>query len=196
MNKSRWDEILGVAARLFREKGYRATTMEDIARELRVTKPALYYYIDTKHDLLYAICGAAIERLMEGARKIMEEEGTVDEKLHRLITWHVSMFSAHGDVIAVYLAEEGELPEEKRKFIRSLSRDYESFYRKLLEEGIREGRFRGLDVPMAVRAVSGMCNWLSVWFRPDGKYTAEEIADIFWDLFLNGCAAHVENVKG
>lgn len=189
MNKSRWDEILSVAARLFREKGYRATTMEDIASELRVTKPALYYYIDTKHDLLYAICEAAIERLMEGAKKIMEEPGTVEERLRRLIAWHVSMFSAHGDVIAVYLAEESELPEEKRKFIRSLSRDYESFYRELMEEGVREGRFRELDVPMAVRAISGMCNWLSVWFRPRGKYTAEEVADIFCDLFLHGCAA-------
>jgi AcrR family transcriptional regulator len=189
MNKSRWDEILSVAARLFREKGYRATTMEDIASELRVTKPALYYYIDTKHDLLYAICEAAIERLMEGARKIMEEPGTVDERLRRLIAWHVSMFSAHGDVIAVYLAEESELPEDKRKFIRSLSRDYESFYRELMEEGIREGRFRELDVPMAVRAISGMCNWLSVWFRPEGKYAAEEVADIFCDIFLHGCAA-------
>lgn len=189
MNKSRWDEILGVAARLFREKGYRATTIKDIAGELKVTKPALYYYIDTKHDLLYAICEAAIERLMEGAKKIMEEPGTVDEKLHRLIAWHVNMFSAHGDMIAVYLAEESELPEDKRKFVRSLSREYESLYRKLLEEGIKEGKFRELDVPMAVRAISGMCNWLSVWFRPGGKYTAEEIAEIFFDIFHRGCVA-------
>lgn len=189
MNKSRWDEILGVAARLFREKGYRATTMEDIAGALRVTKPALYYYIDNKHDLLYAICEAAIERMMEGAKKIMEETGTVDEKLHRLIAWHVNMFSAHGDMIAVYLAEEGELPEDKRKFVRSLSREYESLYRKLMEEGIKEGKFRELDVPMAVRAISGMCNWLFAWFRPGGEYTAEEIAKIFFDIFHHGCAA-------
>ncbi len=189
MNKARWEEILSVAARLFREKGYRATTMEDIARELRVTKPALYYYIDTKHDLLYAICGAAIERLMEGAKKIMREDGSVEDKLRRLIAWHVNMFSANGDVIAVYLADENELAEDKRKFIRSRSREYESFYRELMERGIEEGRFRELDVPMAVRAISGMCNWLSVWFRPGGKYTAEEIAEIFSDLFLRGCAA-------
>lgn len=187
MNKSRWEEIMAVAARLFREKGYRATTMDDIAAELNVTKPALYYYIDNKHDLLYAICESAIERLMEGAKRIMEEEGSVEEKLQRLIRWHVNMFSTHGDVIAVYLAEEGELPPEKRTFIRGMSREYESYYRRLLEEGIREGKFREVDVPMAVRAISGMCNWLSVWFRPDGKYSADEIAEIFHDLFLWGC---------
>ncbi len=183
---------MSVAARLFREKGYRATTMDDIAAELKVTKPALYYYIDNKHDLLYAICESAIERLMEGAKRIMEEPGDVVEKLRRLLRWHVSMFSAHGDVFAVYLAEEGELPADKRSFIRGLSREYESCYRRLLEEGIREGRFREMDVPMAVRAISGMCNWLSVWFRPDGKYDVDEVADMFFDIFLHGCERREE----
>ena len=188
MNKSRWEEIMAVAARLFREKGYRSTTMEDIATELKVTKPALYYYIDSKLDLLYAICESAVEKLMEGAKEIMQEPGPVEEKLRRLLRWHVSMFSAHRDVIAVYLAEEGELPPEKRSFIRRMSREYETFYRELLEQGIREGRFREVDVPMAVRAISGMCNWLSDWYRPDGKYSVDEIAEIFFDLFMRGCA--------
>jgi AcrR family transcriptional regulator len=187
LNKSRWDEILAVSARLFREKGYRATTMEDIAVELNVTKPALYYYINTKHDLLYAICESAIGRLVEGVRKIMQEPADVEEKMRKLIHWHVNMFSGHGDVIIVYLGEESELPEDKRTFIRSLSREYETIYRQLLEQGIREGRFREMDVPMVVRALSGMCNWLADWYQPDGQYSADEIAEVFYDLILKGC---------
>ncbi|RJP27643.1 MAG: TetR/AcrR family transcriptional regulator [Actinobacteria bacterium] len=187
MNKSRWDEIIAVSARLFREKGYRATTMDDIACELNVTKPALYYYIKTKHDLLYAICKSAIERLMEGMKSIMAEQDDIEEQLRRLISWHVNMFSERGDVITVYLAEESELPEEERGFIRSQSRDYEALYRQLLERGIEEGRFRDLDVPMVVRAISGMCNWLFAWYRQDGASTADEIAEIFFDLMMKGC---------
>jgi AcrR family transcriptional regulator len=187
MNKSRWEEILTVSARLFRSKGYRATTMDDIASELNVTKPALYYYIKTKHDLLYAICESAIERLMEGVRRIMAEPGDTEDKLRRLVFWHVSMFSEHGDVTTVYLAEESELPEDKRNFIRSLSREYETLYRELLEKGIKEGKFRKMDVHMVVRAISGMCNWLFDWYRPDGQATAEDIAGVFYDLILMGC---------
>jgi TetR/AcrR family transcriptional regulator, cholesterol catabolism regulator len=187
MNKSRWDEILAVSARLFREKGYRATTMEDIAAELNVTKPALYYYIKTKHDLLYAICESAIGRLVEGVRKIMEEPTGVEDKLRKLIFWHVNMFSGHGDMIIVYLGEESELPEDKRTFIRSLSREFETMYRQLLDQGIKEDKFRKMDVPMAVRAISGMCNWLVDWYRPDGQFSADEIAEIFYDLILKGC---------
>jgi AcrR family transcriptional regulator len=187
MNKSRWDEILAVSARLFRSKGYRATTMDDIAGELNVTKPALYYYIKTKHDLLYAICESAIARLMEGVRDIMAEPGDTEEKLRRLIYWHVNMFSEHGDVTTVYLAEESELQEDKRKFIRSLSREFEASYRELLDKGIKEGKFRDMDVHMVVRAISGMCNWLFDWYRPDGQATADDIAAVFYDLILKGC---------
>jgi AcrR family transcriptional regulator len=187
MNKGRWDEILAVSARLFREKGYRATTMDDIAFELNVTKPALYYYIRTKHDILYAICESAIERLLSGVKSIMAEPGDTEERLRRLIHWQVSMFSEHGDVITVYLAEEGELPAEQRAFIRSRSREYETLYRELVEQGIKEKKFRKLDVPMTVRAISGMCNWLFAWYKPDGQLTADEIAEIFYDIILRGC---------
>lgn len=190
MNKSRWEEILAVSARLFREKGYRATSMDDIAAELHVTKPALYYYIRTKHDLLYAICELAIGRLMEGVRGIVEESsGDVVERLRRLVFWHVNMFSEHGDLITVYLADESELPAEQRAFIRSQSREYERLYRSLLEQGIEEGRFRPMDVPMAVRAISGMCNWLFDWYRTDGALSADEIAGIFFDLMMKGFAS-------
>jgi len=187
MNKSRWEEILAVSARLFREKGYRATTMDDIAGELNITKPALYYYIKTKHDLLYAICEKAIARLMQGVEEIMKEPARTEDKLRRLISWHVNMFSEHGDIITVYLADENELPADKRAFIRSQSREYETIYRDILRRGVEEGRFREMDIPMVVRAISGMCNWLFAWYKKDGPYSADDIAGIFYDLIMRGC---------
>ncbi len=186
MNKVRWEEILTVAAKLFREKGYMATTMDDIAAELYITKPALYYYIKTKHDLLYEICQTAINHLMERVAEIKDGGGNPEERLHDLVTWHVSMFSTNGDIINVYLADEGELPPEKRDYIRGRSREFEAVYRELVSELVKEGTFREVDVAMTVRAISGMCNWLSNWYRPDGSMTAEEIADTFLDLLMNG----------
>ena len=187
MNKSRWEEILAVSARLFREKGYRATSMDDIAGELNITKPALYYYIKTKHDLLYAICEEAIGRLMQGVEEIMKEPADTEERLRRLIFWHVSMFSEHGDIITVYLADENELPSDKRAFIRSQSREYETIYRDILQHGIEEGKFREMDVPMVVRAISGMCNWLFAWYKTDGSSSVDDIAEVFYDFMMQGC---------
>jgi AcrR family transcriptional regulator len=186
MKKVRWEEIMTVAARLFCEKGYMATTMDDIAAELYITKPALYYYIRTKHDLLYEICEVAIKRLMEGVESIEASGGPPEERFRELVRWQINMFSEHGDIINVYLADESELPTEKREYIRGLSREYESIYRELLRELIDEGTFREMNIPMAVRAISGMCNWLSNWYRPEGKMTADAIAGIFLDLIFNG----------
>lgn len=186
MNKERFEEILAVSARLFREKGFRATSMEDIASEMGITKAALYYYIESKHDLLYEICDSAITRLIEGVREIETVPGTPEERLERLIRWHVNMFGANGDIINVYLADEGELEEEKRRHMRSLSREFEGVYRDILQEAIRKKDFRKLDVPVAVRAISGMCNWLSIWYQPGGRLTADQVADIFIDLILKG----------
>ncbi len=189
MNKERHGELLSVAARLFREKGYRATAMEDIAAEMKLTKAALYYYIDSKHALLYQICDSAISDLLEGVREIASKDLPPPEKLRELIRWHVSMFSRYGDFINVYLADEAELEEGKRRHMRSLSREFEEVYRKVLREAVDGGYFRPLDVPMTVRAIAGMCNWLSVWYRHDGEMSADEIAGIFYDLVVNGCAS-------
>ncbi len=169
MNKVRWDEIMSVSARLFCEKGYTATTMDDIASELFITKPALYYYIRTKHDLLYEICESAINRLMDGVKEIKASNADPERRLGDLVNLQVNMFSKHGDIINVYLADESELPPEKRQYIRSRSREYESIYREVIQQAIDEGNFRDLDVRMVVRAISGMCNWLSDWYRPEGR---------------------------
>lgn len=182
----RWQEILAVAARLFSEKGYIATTMDDIAAELHVTKPALYYYIKTKHDLLYEICEKAVTKLMEGAQQIDAGADSAERELRELIRWHVRMFAENGDILNVYLADEGELPPDKRDHIRSMSREYEHMYRRILRRGIDEGLFREMDVPMTVRAISGMCNWLSNWYRTDGDLSAGQIADIFLDFIMGG----------
>lgn len=187
MNKTRWDEVLSTSARLFRQKGYRATSMDNIAAELNMTKPALYYYIKSKHDLLFAICRSGIEMLLEGVREIDAVEQPPEDKLRALIGWHVNMFSKYSDIFNVYLADEGELSPETRDYIVSLSREYENTYRRVLESAVSRGEFRSLDVPMTVRAITGMCNWLSAWYRQDGQQSADRIAATFSDLILNGC---------
>ncbi len=179
--------MLAVAARLFREKGFRSTTLEDIAGRMKLTKPALYHYIDSKHDLLFAICEAAVSELLAGAREIEASSLPPDEKLRRLIVLHVDMFGRHGDVTNVYLADENELPPRKRRKVRSLSREYEAILRHVLQEGVEKGLFREIEVPMVARAISGMCNWLSAWFDPEGPASTEEIARVFSDLVLEGC---------
>ncbi len=187
MASTRKEQIVATAAKLFRERGFRRTSLEDIARRLRLTKPALYHYIDSKYDLLYEICLAAVGELLERAREIDSSSLNGEEKLRALIALHVDMFGKSGDITNVYLADEDELPPRKRTKVRSMSREYEMIVRKAIEQGMREGLFDDLDVPMTARAVSGMCNWLAAWYDPKGAQSTQEIAESFARIVLDGC---------
>jgi TetR/AcrR family transcriptional regulator, cholesterol catabolism regulator len=187
MSKERWEEIINVSARLFSEKDYRATTLDDIAAELGITKAALYYYIKSKHDILYAICKTAINQYRQGVEEIVEAERSSQERMRDIIYLNVNIFSRSGDIINVYLSEENKLPPAKKRYITKQRREIERIIRGLFEQAIEEGVFRELDVPMVTRAIFGMTNWLSKWYRKSGEYSADEIARIFCDLIMRGC---------
>jgi len=187
MSKERWEEIINVSARLFSKKDYRATTLDDIAAELGITKAALYYYIKSKHDILYAICKTAINQYRQGIEEIVNTEKGSQERMRDIIFLNVNIFTKSGDIINVYLSEEDKLPPAKRRYITKQRREIESIIRSLIEQAIEEGVFRDLDVPMITRAIFGMTNWLGKWYRKNGEYSADEIAQIFYDLIMRGC---------
>ena len=187
MSKERWEEIINVSARLFSKKDYRATTLDDIAAELGITKAALYYYIKSKHDILYAICKTAINQYKQGIEEIVSTEKGPQERMRDIIFLNVNIFSKSGDIINVYLSEEDKLPPAKRRYITKQRREIERIIRSLIEQAIEEGVFRDLDVPMITRAIFGMTNWLGKWYRKNGEYSADEIAQIFYDLIMRGC---------
>ena len=176
----RFEEVLTISARLFREKGFRATSMEDIATEMGVTKAALYYYIESKHDLLYEICDTAINHLIEGVREIRpgaRGPGGASGQAHPLARQHVRGSRRHHQRLPG--GRKRAARGEKGVTCGAISREFEEVYREIIKEAMRKGEFRKLDVPMTVRAISGMCNWLSIWYRPDGRMSADRIADIF-----------------
>jgi AcrR family transcriptional regulator len=187
MSKERWEEIINVSARLFSKKDYRATTLDDIAAELGITKAALYYYIKSKHDILYAICKTAINQYRQGIEEIVSAERSSQERMRDIIFLNVNIFAKSGDIINVYLSEEDKLPPAKRRYITKQRREVERIIRGLVEQAIEEGVFRDLDVPMITRAIFGMTNWLGKWYRKNGEYSADEIAQIFYDLIMRGC---------
>ncbi len=195
MSKERWEEIINVSARLFSKKDYRATTLDDIAAELGITKAALYYYIKSKHDILYAICKTAINQYRQGIEEIVNTEKGSQERMRDIIFLNVNIFTKSGDIINVYLSEEDKLPPAKRRYITKQRREIESIIRSLIEQAIEEGVFRDLDVPMITRAIFGMTNWLGKWYRKNGEYSADEIAQIFYDLIMRGCLKQEQQGK-
>lgn len=182
---TRRDELLVSAARLFREKGYHATSMEDIARTLGILRGSLYHHIRSKEDLLIEIMTRGIGYLLELVRPVVASTQPADEKLSALIRAHVLAITSQPDVLTVFLHEFKSVSPERLPEVLALRDEYEHLVRGVIAQGIDEGVFRPVDVPLTTFGLLGMVNWLYQWYRPGGRSTPEQIASQFVDLALH-----------
>ncbi len=164
IHELRRETILQEAARCFRRKGYRGTTMGDMARQLRVSKAALYYYVKNKEQILFQCHQVSAEMAMEGLRLAERSGGTVAEKLRIVLRHHIESITdkLKGSVV---LLEEGN---------------------PLVEEGIASGEFVECDPKLVVFAMLGAVVWIAKWYSPEGNRTPREIADVFVAYLVRG----------
>jgi len=188
----RRDEIVAAAAKVFQEKGYHQSTTEDIASEVGMLKGSLYYYIDKKEDLLYAVVEPPVRRMVLDLQEIIAMPCPAGEKLARLVVAHLETFDAHHPHIFVYLQElsQGRVlgpgPGAGAELGR-LGRQYRELVAAIIAEGMRQGEFRAdLDPQVAALGILGMCNWMHTWYRPMGRMNSHDIAGTFVAILLSG----------
>jgi TetR/AcrR family transcriptional regulator, cholesterol catabolism regulator len=187
MSPSKEQEIITVAARLFKEKGYRATTLEDIAAAVGMLKGSLYYYIRSKEELLYLVVRDPIRQAYNKLEEIVTSEAPVKVKIAQAIVNHMTVFHQHYPHIAVYLHDYHHLMQQLEKNTIETPRHYHQLWATLLEQGVATGEVRSdLNVKVTGYAILGMCNWIYRWYNPQGTLSAEEIAGIFTTLVLEG----------
>jgi AcrR family transcriptional regulator len=187
MSPSKEQEIITVAARLFKEKGYRATTLEDIAVAVGMLKGSLYYYIRSKEELLYLVVRDPIRQAYNTLEEIVRSEAPVKVKIAQAIANHMTVFHQHYPHIAVYLHDYHHLMQQLEKNTIETPRHYHQLWASLLEQGVATGEVRSdLNVKVTGYAILGMCNWIYRWYNPQGTLSAEEIASIFTTLVLEG----------
>jgi len=183
---NRREEIIRAAAILFRRQGFDATSMQDIAAAVGMLKGSLYYHFASKEELLNEVVNRGVDRLLAGAEPIFASPDLGPrEKLRQLIRNHLLHLAQNNDslVIASYVADK--LEKEHRKAYVAKRDRYEGFLRQVVVEGIAAGEFPPVDVKLTVWAILGMCNWSIQWYRPDGPYSAEYIADYMSHLICD-----------
>jgi TetR/AcrR family transcriptional regulator, cholesterol catabolism regulator len=180
-------EIIAVAARLFKEKGYRATTLEDIAAAVGMLKGSLYYYIRSKEELLYLVVRDPIRQAYNKLEEIVKSDAPVQVKIAQAITNHMTLFHQHYPHIAVYLHDFHHLLQKLEKNAIETPKHYQRLWAELLQQGVNTGELRyDLDTKVTGYAILGMCNWIYRWYNPHGALAAEDIAAIFTKLILEG----------
>lgn len=184
---SRERDIVATAARLFKEKGYRATTLEDIAAAVGMLKGSLYYYIRSKEELLYLVVRDPIRQVYSELESIVAADLPFTEKIARAIANHMTVFHLHYPHIAVYLHDYRHLMDKLEQNVIETPKQYQRLWDALLRQGIAAGEIGGdVDVTMAGYALLGMCNWAYRWYNPCGRLSPQEIAEVFTKIALQG----------
>jgi TetR/AcrR family transcriptional regulator, cholesterol catabolism regulator len=181
---SRRRRIEDVASELFREHGYAATSVRDIARALDIKGASVYAHVASKEDVLWAIVDRAAGRFEVAAETV--EARTIGrsatDRLAALARAHVEVIVADIGAASVFVHEWRSLGGERREAI-SLRRDaYERRFRRLIEDGMATGELVVTDPAVAAAFVLTALNGLATWYRPDGRLSPDRIADHYADL--------------
>jgi TetR/AcrR family transcriptional regulator, cholesterol catabolism regulator len=188
-------EILRTAARLFQQRGYDATSMNDVAAALKLSKGGLYHHFQSKDEILFEIMNHAMEitqeRVLDPVRGIADPE----ERLRSLIRRHIEVVLSPRDrEITVMLHENHPLPPALRKRINTRKKDYVHFVESLIAEVQKEAqRTRPSKAAVSPRAAAfallGMINWIYQWYKPEGELQANNLIPQFTELLFGGILA-------
>ncbi|MBV9818993.1 MAG: TetR family transcriptional regulator [Solirubrobacterales bacterium] len=184
----RRSEILAAAARCFDASGYHNTTIDDIAAAVGVSKPTVYYYFRSKHELLYLIHDEMLD-LVLSRHEARAREGFASHSaaLEGLMRDVVALTETHPGHLLISFEHYRELSREFKPRIRAKRDRFRSIVREVVRSGMESGEFIVQDVEMTTLAVLGMCNWTYQWLRPESR-TAAEVAESFWRFTMRSIA--------
>jgi AcrR family transcriptional regulator len=184
------DAILTAAAAAFTERGYTATTIDDIADRLGATKGRVYHYYRSKADIFLDIHRYAMQRMLDEVTPLAEGRQAAAQRMAAMVRAHavLLMTSFPFQRVSVQGLERhlaGRVTERQRAALDGVIRmrdAYEAMFVRVLEEGVRSGEFRALVPRRAVKPILGSLNWLTVWYRPRAEDDAASQAAIADDM--------------
>ena len=181
----RQQRVVLEAAKVFAERGYDQTSIQDLAQALGLAAGGLYHYIGSKERLLISICDQLMEPLLEGATALVEAEAPPAEQLRALVRLWVGHVVEHRDHMLVFQQERHVIERGAQwRGVRSSRKRFERLVDAVLGRVEASGEGAFADRRLAVAALLGMVNHTAQWYRPRGRLTPREVADGYVDLLL------------
>lgn len=174
--------IEDTASELFRERGYAATSVRDIAKALDIQGASLYAHVASKEDVLWAIVDRVATAFEEGAAAVETVTGDPIERLRAFVRAHVRVTCGDPGASSVFVHEWRHLSDARRAAILERRDGYERRLRSLVADGIADGTFAMLDPAVATRFLLTALNGIPIWYRSDGHLSPDQLADACADL--------------
>ncbi len=167
--------VLQAAAQLFNERGFHATSLDDIAARLKVTKPTLYYYVKSKDEILLQCVGKGLALMLEGIETSRAAGGKAIDQLVACMRVYASAVTQDFGMCLIRVGDE-QLPPESRKELRRLKSAIDQELRRLVAAGVAEGSIQPCDPKMTAFVIAGALSWIGRWYQPGREYTPEQVA--------------------
>lgn len=181
------DKIKEQSISLFERKGFSETSIQDIVEALNVTKGTFYYYYSSKEQLLMDIHKEYIDDLLQRQQKILDSGESQKEKLKSVIHLLISDIARNGDSGKVFFREMRHLTEDNATDIKKRREQFRLNIEEIIRRGAKTGEFRKqLRPDMTALAVLGITNWTYQWFNASGELAADELAELYSSIVLDG----------
>ncbi|QWF78372.1 TetR/AcrR family transcriptional regulator [Amycolatopsis sp. CA-230715] len=177
------ESLLRVAVKLFNERGYDGTSMEDLSRKLGITKSAIYHHVRSKDELLRLAVDRALDGLFEIADEAGSAPGRAIDRLELLVRGSIGVLSDRLPFVTLLLRVRGNTKVERAALARR--REFDRIVTELVKQAAAEGDVRAdVDPAVTSRLLFGMVNSLIEWYRPrrgDGGELADAVCKIAFD---------------
>jgi AcrR family transcriptional regulator len=187
------NEIYEHAARLFAQRGFAGTSLQDIATSLGITRPALYYYFKSKDEILAKLVKEITETAAVELTAIADARDVPpSERLRRLVRESTSRIAAHPERFQLLLKSESELSDEAAQHHVAGKQATLAAFALVMTDGIGTGEFRAIEAQTAALGIIGLCNWVAWWYQPGTD--AGAMVDTLADMALSAVAAPIDRV--
>jgi AcrR family transcriptional regulator len=179
------DAVLRAAVRMFNERGFHATSLDDVAASLGISKRTIYHYLANKDQVLLECITIGLQQLLEAAEQARGEPGDGRHRLMRFLRSYAEINMEDFGRCVIRTGAEALSPESMPRY-RELKRQIDGAIRALIEEAVADGSIAPVDVKMAAFTLAGALNWPARWHDPEGELSAEAVARMIVDILAKG----------
>lgn len=180
------ESIIHEAAILFFNRGYKNTSLQEVANILNVTRPAIYHYFKSKEEIILAIIDDVITKTETYLTELIEQREPEYIKFQKLVKNHILLILTNKVKMGIFFEEQKSLPEEMTNKTQKTIDQYYDTAERWFVEGIEKGYFIDVDPTIAVQTILGSCNWAYKWYSPDGPLNKNELAQMMSNILLQG----------
>lgn len=184
--KTKKDIIQEAAAQLFRDKGYSATSMRDLAEAVNLKASSLYNHIASKEEILRNICFDNARRFISGMEKVEQSGAAPPEQVRALLALHIRTAMEDTTSVTAFNDEWRHLNEPYFTEFETLRKDYEQRFRKILKAGMESGAFRQMEPNIMLYTLFSSVRWLYDWFQSGKSLSAEAVEAEVVELLMGG----------